>query len=307
MTNQAEEQNEASMEEILASIRKIIADETSKRAPGVDQEQSNQQENVENRSAPEDFFENINASSSAPTINTIESGSPQTQNDTIGDDILDLTNLINDAATSNMIAPHDSNNKNDTGKSEAMTEQQQAAMSVDDIDALFDTPAPAAQQEAPAANLAPDDIDALFDTPAPAAQQEAPAPLGTDDIDALFAKEAAPNPVVVEDIIETKIVETVPEKVATENIENLISKTAASETFNAFAALSNITSSLSSQMHSGNDQQGSIGNLTLEQIVRHMLRPMLKEWLDSHLPSLVKWLVTEQIEKLIQQQMKDKS
>lgn len=47
----------------------------------------------------------------------------------------------------------------------------------------------------------------------------------------------------------------------------------------------------------------SAGQYTVENLMREMLRPLLKEWLDAHLPSLVKWLVTEQIEKMLQEQL----
>ena len=45
------------------------------------------------------------------------------------------------------------------------------------------------------------------------------------------------------------------------------------------------------------------GGYTVDALMREMLRPMLKEWLDAHLPSLVKWLVTEQIEKMLKDQL----
>ena len=45
-----------------------------------------------------------------------------------------------------------------------------------------------------------------------------------------------------------------------------------------------------------------VGGYTVEELMRELLRPMLKDWLDTHLPSLVKWLVTEQIEKMLQGQ-----
>ena len=37
---------------------------------------------------------------------------------------------------------------------------------------------------------------------------------------------------------------------------------------------------------------------TLEDLVSEMLRPMLKEWLDDNLPSLVERVVTEEIERV---------
>ena len=39
--------------------------------------------------------------------------------------------------------------------------------------------------------------------------------------------------------------------------------------------------------------------LPLEAIVRELMRPMLKDWLDQHLPSMVERLVREEIERLV--------
>ena len=40
------------------------------------------------------------------------------------------------------------------------------------------------------------------------------------------------------------------------------------------------------------------GRITLEQITRELMRPMIKEWLDTHLPELVENLVQKEIQKL---------
>ena len=44
-----------------------------------------------------------------------------------------------------------------------------------------------------------------------------------------------------------------------------------------------------------------IGGQTVEELVREILRPLLKEWLDANLPTLVKWVVNEQVEKIVRQ------
>jgi uncharacterized protein len=47
--------------------------------------------------------------------------------------------------------------------------------------------------------------------------------------------------------------------------------------------------------------EGQIGrsDLTLEQIVYYLARPIIKEWLDDNLPSLVERLVKREIEKVV--------
>ncbi|GAB3115783.1 DUF2497 domain-containing protein [Novispirillum itersonii] len=41
------------------------------------------------------------------------------------------------------------------------------------------------------------------------------------------------------------------------------------------------------------------GGLTIEGLVREMVRPLLTEWLDNHLPDLVERLVRKEIERLV--------
>ncbi|GEO80099.1 hypothetical protein ROR02_02300 [Pararhodospirillum oryzae] len=41
------------------------------------------------------------------------------------------------------------------------------------------------------------------------------------------------------------------------------------------------------------------GNLTLEEIVREVLRELVKEWLDLNLPTLTERLVQKEIERLV--------
>jgi uncharacterized protein len=40
------------------------------------------------------------------------------------------------------------------------------------------------------------------------------------------------------------------------------------------------------------------GETSLEGLTRELLRPMLKDWLDSHLPSLVEAMVAKEIERI---------
>jgi cell pole-organizing protein PopZ len=44
--------------------------------------------------------------------------------------------------------------------------------------------------------------------------------------------------------------------------------------------------------------EGQPSNGPLEAVVREMLRPMLKEWLDQHLPDMVEALVTREIARI---------
>lgn len=49
-------------------------------------------------------------------------------------------------------------------------------------------------------------------------------------------------------------------------------------------------------------RDGPFGRQTMEEFIVSMMKPMLKTWMDANLPSLVKWVVAEQIEKLLKEQ-----
>ena len=74
----------------------------------------------------------------------------------------------------------------------------------------------------------------------------------------------------------------------------------ATETMDEFARLGNKLYEDVQELPIGN------GAVTLEGLVRELIRPMLKEWLDQHLPITVERLVREEIERLVMQsQRKD--
>jgi uncharacterized protein len=43
------------------------------------------------------------------------------------------------------------------------------------------------------------------------------------------------------------------------------------------------------------------GQLTIEELVRDLLKPMLRDWLDANLPSMVERLVQEEIERMVRE------
>jgi len=60
-----------------------------------------------------------------------------------------------------------------------------------------------------------------------------------------------------------------------------------------------------SQLHQlgGRDEQSNLsmgnGQRTIEELVREMLRPLLKEWLDGNLPRLVERVVREEVDRMV--------
>lgn len=62
------------------------------------------------------------------------------------------------------------------------------------------------------------------------------------------------------------------------------------------------TVGLFSDLHdhlSGPETPIGAGYKTLEQMTIEVMRPMLKDWLDAHLPTLVQRLVQEEIERMV--------
>jgi cell pole-organizing protein PopZ len=72
----------------------------------------------------------------------------------------------------------------------------------------------------------------------------------------------------------------------------LISEAAADASAASLASLA----SRMAQMHAGFPL--GHGNRTIEDLVKEVMRPMIKEWLDAHLPSLVERLVRREIDRI---------
>ena len=75
--------------------------------------------------------------------------------------------------------------------------------------------------------------------------------------------------------------------------EGLVSRATAAASTAAFAAMH----SRARDRRTGDVYLGD-GAITLEEIVKELLRPQLQQWLDENLPGLVERLVREEIERL---------
>jgi cell pole-organizing protein PopZ len=148
-------------------------------------------------------------------------------------------------------------------------------ISEDDAPAEGETPpeaaAPAPEPEPapePAAAAAPtDDVLELTDRIEPPAET-------VGDI-AVYAKEEPPPPAPA----------LAPQPVASHNNDSLVSETSAMAAANAFGQLSAAVAMPA-------DGQ------TLDGVVRELLRPLLKAWLDEHLPSIVEAKVAEEVQRI---------
>jgi uncharacterized protein len=84
-----------------------------------------------------------------------------------------------------------------------------------------------------------------------------------------------------------------PEPVAYDN-SRLISDTAAQASANALNSLSRLVGGTINI----NSQPIGAGHKTLENMVAELLRPILKDWLDKNLPSIVERVVQKEIQKI---------
>ncbi len=111
----------------------------------------------------------------------------------------------------------------------------------------------------------------------PEIDEAMPAMVLTDDI-SFDAEEAQDEP-------EVSISSTLPDPELSSDIaERLLEPATDAAVANAFAKLGNLSFS---------DK-----DLTIESMIREMLRPMLKSWLDENLPSVVETMVRKEIERL---------
>jgi cell pole-organizing protein PopZ len=87
-----------------------------------------------------------------------------------------------------------------------------------------------------------------------------------------------------------------PAAIASTNVDSLLSETAAAATAEAFNRLKSMdTPTVYAQPSSSPAfRSGS----TIEDLVSDMLKPMLKQWLDANLPSMVQQIVEREVKKL---------
>jgi cell pole-organizing protein PopZ len=148
-----------------------------------------------------------------------------------------------------------------------------------------DEPAPAAEPEDP-----DDDILELTDV---VEDEAAPEPEPEAEPEPEPASEPAPEPVAEPEPEPVREPEPEPESVRP--VEPVVAdgRLVSDEVEQVSAAtISGLTAALASSARVGD------GNQTLEQLVKDVLRPILKEWLDANLPGMVERIVREEVERI---------
>ena len=143
---------------------------------------------------------------------------------------------------------------------------------------------PEPEPEPVAAEVDDDDDDDILDL----TDMEAPDP------EPLFEEQAYKEP-EPEPIAPPVSPSPAPPPAPTPAPDNLVSPPQAGEASGSFERLTEKLNEDYSELPIGN------GAVTLEGLTRELVRPMLKEWLDQHLPMTVERLVREEIERLVMQ------
>lgn len=137
--------------------------------------------------------------------------------------------------------------------------------------------------------------------PAPKAPEPAPVfeePEEEDDVLELTESMAEPLPIEEEVNIDLQeMAEETPVEVAMAPPKS----TATSDILTEAARTSTISSMAKLAGNMPITRHREYGNITLEDLVREMLHPMLKDWLSDNLPPMVERMVQKELEKLARQ------
>ncbi|MCB9991814.1 MAG: DUF2497 domain-containing protein [Rhodospirillales bacterium] len=146
--------------------------------------------------------------------------------------------------------------------------------------------------------ISDDDEEESVQEAAPEPEPE-PEPVVEDEDDDILelTDKVDDDPVIEEDEEEEEIYEPPPrveidmqdsDDDDDDDGDSIFTDSAESAAFEGFAALASKTAL---------DRKGT-GSTTIEDIVREMMKPMLREWLDVHLPPLIEKIVQRELRKV---------
>lgn len=116
-----------------------------------------------------------------------------------------------------------------------------------------------------------------------------PEPVAVSEPEAEPEPEPEPEPVREE--IEVEMHDSEP-PVADDDFDSVLTNNAENAAFDAFSELAKKTAV-------------EHGGVTLEEIVRSEMKPLLKDWLDKNLPRIIERLVQEELERVAKRAMED--
>ncbi|MFN7709812.1 MAG: DUF2497 domain-containing protein [Holosporales bacterium] len=275
MTAQKSGTQEKSVEEILNSIREIISSDVSEA-----EQQGAAKTAAGSMDAQEDVLELTPAMEEAMTLeNQVQSAAPSSES---VQDVDASTEVVDKALEIEAKAESEPSDLDKSSSEDAVILEESLAPA--EIESAIDT---SSVQALEAVDQPSQTMDEFTQAPA------APVTNGQ-------AASSAPSaPVGFADLLNMKM--DAQPQLTPEDRKPMLDQATVSETVAAFSSLKEALTQFE-QKKEHLVATGEFSKMTIEQVVREMLRPMLKEWLDAHLPSLVKWLVAEQIEKMLQEQ-----
>lgn len=163
-------------------------------------------------------------------------------------------------------------------------------------------PAPAATPAAPAPVAA---------APAPAGPV-APAAASTDDDEVIDLVDVVPSAQTQEIEVDLREIDNTPAPITAEADHTVamggVSRMADTTETNsdpdilsentADAATAAMARLLASNVAVERDEPARVGRVTLEDLAREMMRPLIKSWLDQNLPRVIEKIVAREVEKL---------
>lgn len=205
------------------------------------------------------------------------------------DEVLDLTHMLREDDTIMVVPPfeqHTPTNTSSSQHSESFSTSDESLVSLDQSSvsskALPDS-GPSKKRIPPSEEAALEDIAKTL-SEMDQDHDDGPEPLHGGNVHNLHREISN----ISEDIHQTITRD--------ENIDDLLSEDALSEAADALDALTGISAATSNPV-----PLNEIGEKSVESLMRELLRPLLKDWLDANLPSIVRTIVTEQVQKIVQQ------
>ena len=140
-----------------------------------------------------------------------------------------------------------------------------------------------------------DDIDALFDENVEANVEPEKEVVAEEPVQEEVREPAEEEASIEEDYAVDLVMQDLEDEEQSVTDDSLLSEVAAAS---AAGALSRLSENVGTTKSSSPSSNMIVGTITLEDIVRQEVRPLIKSWLDDNLPSLVERLVEKEISNL---------
>jgi uncharacterized protein len=157
------------------------------------------------------------------------------------------------------------------------------------------------EDEEPVQETEPAEVEVAEVAEEPAEDAEEEAPQSQDDIDSLFDEAGSDDEIELVEEDQDEPAAEVVEEVVPEPEPIAVATVAPEGSLLDDAPATAATGSLSGLVAAVDAAHGTPignGNRTIEDLVKEVMRPMIKEWLDDNLPALVERVVRREVERL---------